>query len=234
LGFHGITHFQSLSHPKSGLQINFEDKAPPNVTQVSDLARVSARFVIRHNTFSYNRARGILLESSFGIVEQNTFVGQTAQGILVGADSGMEGPGVQNVIFRGNHFSNVGSFATTPLPSDKNAATGALFVALQGLPAGIKSPKPVQRNLIFNGNVFSDLQGSGLFLSMANNVVLANNRFVNTNLSHLLNGNIGTAKVAGSMVVTQAHNVYIGKNSMQGATTGPVSIDTQSTNGIKH
>jgi parallel beta-helix repeat protein len=109
-GFYGVTHFQSLSHPKLGLQINFTDKAPQNATQIGDLARVSARFVIRNNTFSYNRARGILLESSFGLVEQNTFTGQTAQGIFVGVASGSEGPGVQNVIFRGNHFSNVGSF----------------------------------------------------------------------------------------------------------------------------
>jgi hypothetical protein len=233
-GFYGVTHFQSLSHPKSGLQINFTDKAPQNVTQISDLARVSARFVIRHNTFSYNRARGILLESSLGIVEQNTFVGQTAQGILVGADSGMEGPGVQNVIFRGNHFSNVGNFPTTALPSNKNVGNGALFVAVQGTPAGIKSPKPVQQNLIFDANVFSDLEGSGLFLSTANNIVFANNRFINTNLSRLQYGNIGTANLGGSVVVTQAHNVYIRKNSVQGATTGPVSIDTQSTNGIRH
>jgi parallel beta-helix repeat protein len=73
------------------LQINFTHKAPQNVTQIADLSGVSARFVIRHNAFSYNRARGILLQSSFGLVENNTFTGQTAQGIVVGAASGSEG-----------------------------------------------------------------------------------------------------------------------------------------------
>jgi len=233
-GFYGLTHFQSLSHPKSGLQINFTDKAPQNATQIGDLARVSARFVIRNNTFSYNRARGILLESSFGIVEQNTFTGQTAQGILVGAASGMEGPGVQDVIFRGNHFSNVGSFATTPLPSNAHSGNGAVFVAVQGPGGDIKSSKPAQANLIFDANIFNDLQGPGLFLATANNIVLANNQFINTNRSPLENAKIGTASLAGSIVVTQAHNVYIGRNSTQGATTGPVSIDTQSTDGIRH
>jgi parallel beta-helix repeat protein len=233
-GFYGVTHFQSLSHPKSGLQINFTDKAPQNVTQIGDLARVSARFVIRNNTFSYNRARGILLESSLGLVEHNTFTGQTAQGIVVGAASGSEGPGVQDVIFRDNHFSNVGSFPTTPLPSNKNVGNGAVFVAVQGAGGDIKSSKPVHQNLIFDANVFSNLQGSGLFLATANNVVLANNQFINTNLSRVQNGNIGSANLAGSVVVTQAHNVYIGKNSIQGVTTGPVSIDRQSTDGIRH
>jgi hypothetical protein len=73
-----------------------------------------------------------------------------------------------------------------------------------------------------------------LFLATANNIVLANNQFINTNRSPLENAKIGTASLAGSIVVTQAHNVYIGRNSTQGATTGPVSIDTQSTDGIRH
>jgi parallel beta-helix repeat protein len=232
-GFWGITSFQSLSHPKSGLQINLKDAAPKGATQIGDLSRVSARFVIRNNTFSYNRARGILLQSSFGIVENNTFTGQTAQGIVVGAASGSEGPGVQNVIFRGNHFSNVGSFPTTPLPSNAHPGNGALFVAIQDAAGDIKSTKPVLENLIFDANTFSDLQGPGLFLSTANNIVLVNNQFINTNLSRLQNANIATANLDGSVVVTQAHNVYIGKNSTRGTTTGRVEIDTTSTDGIR-
>jgi hypothetical protein len=66
------------------------------------------------------------------------------------------------------------------------------------------------------------------------NVVLSNNQFINTNLSHVQAANFGTANLSGSVVVTQAHNVYIAKNSTQGATTGPVSIDTKSTDGIRH
>ena len=92
----------------------------------------------------------------------------------------------------------------------------------------------LQLNLIFDGNIFSDLQGPGLFLSTANNVVIANNQFINTNLSRLQNATVGTANLGGSVVVTQAHKVYIGRNPMQGVTTGPVSIDTRSTDGIRH
>jgi hypothetical protein len=174
-GFLGVTSFQSLSHPKSSLQINLRDEVPKGAVQIGGLSRASARFVIRNNKFQYNRPRGILLQSSFGLVENNSFIDQTGHGIFIGAASGGEGPGVQNVIFRGNHFSNVGSFPTTPFPPNVHASYGAVFVAVQGVGGNIESPNPVHENLIFDSNAFSDLQGPGLFLSTANNVVLANN-----------------------------------------------------------
>jgi parallel beta-helix repeat protein len=228
-GFYGTTSFRSVSHPPTGLQLNFAAATPRGASQLGDLSRVSARYVIRNNTFSYNRARGILLESSLGIIENNTFIGQTAQAIVVGALSGSEGPGVQNTIFRGNHFSNVGSLRTSPLPPQ--ASSEAVLVAVQG--ANAPSPHPVFENLIFDGNTFDDLQGPGLVLSAANDVVLTNNHLVNTNLFRGLVNRFGTANSAGSVVVTQAHNVVFLKNATQGATTGPISIDTTSTAGIR-
>ncbi len=105
LGFHGTTPFQSLSHAPWDLK----DDAPKGTIRVSDLAHVGARFVIRNNQYLYNRARGILLQSSFGLLENNIFIGQTGHGLILGVASDSEGPGVQNVIVRGNHFSNTGS-----------------------------------------------------------------------------------------------------------------------------
>jgi Right handed beta helix region len=114
-GFLGTTSLQSRSNPKIGLSLNLKDSAPKGTTQLADLSRVSARFIIRNNTFLFNRARGLLLQSSHGLVENNSFTGQIMHGIIVGAGSS-EGPGVQNVVFRGNRFSNVGSFPTTAFP----------------------------------------------------------------------------------------------------------------------
>ena len=152
LGFYGTTTYKSLSHAPSGLQINFAEPAPRGASQIADLARVSARYVIRNNTFSYNRARGILLQSSLGIIENNTFVGQTSQGIIVGAASGSEGPGVQDTIVRGNHFSNIGSQRTAPLPP--LASSEAVLVAVQG--PSVPPSRPVFENLIFDANTFDD------------------------------------------------------------------------------
>jgi Right handed beta helix region len=231
-GFLGTTSLKSLSHPKVGLSINLKDNAPAGATQIADLSRVSARFVIRNNKFLYNRPRGLLLQSSLGLVENNYFTGQTGHGIVIGAAPGGEGPGVQNVVFRGNQFSNVGSFPTTPFPPNLDVRYGALIVAVQGKADNVESLIPVHENLIFDANKFSDLRGPGLFISRANNVVVVDNQFNNTNLARMEGTNFGTASLAGSVVVTHAHNVDISKNAMRGA--GPVSIDTTSTDGIRH
>ncbi len=125
LGFHGTTAFVSLSHVSAGLRINLAGQTPAGATQIGDLARVSARFLIRNNTFSYNRARGVLLESAFGIIEANDFVGQTSQGMVVGANSGSEGPGVQDVVVRGNRFSNIGGYRAQPQSPTPVSGNGA-------------------------------------------------------------------------------------------------------------
>ena len=233
MGFLGITQLLSVSHAASGLQINLQDAAPRRATQIGNLSRASARFVIRNNKFLYNRPRGILLQSSFGLIEGNSFIGQTGHGIVVGAAPGSEGPGVQDVVFRANQFSIVGSFPTAPVQPVLDVAYGAVVVAVQGVRETVDSSTPVHGNLLFDANTFRDLQGPGLFISRANNVVLADNQFVNTNLSRARPGKVGSADLGGSVVVTHAHNLRFLRSATQGATSGPLSVDTQSTDGIR-
>lgn len=227
-GFLGATGLQSRSNPRIGLSLTLKDGAPRGATQLADLSRVSARFVIRNNRFLFNRARGLLLQSSHGLVENNEFTGQTMHAIIVGAGYG-EGPGVQNVIFRGNRFSNVGSFPSAASGPNADVRYGAVEVAVLQGPENVKSMSPVHEGLIFDGNTFSDLQGPGLFISRANAVVVANNQFKNTNLSRVMDAD---PNLNGSIVVTRAHNVYLSKNAMIGA--GALWIDTTSTDGIRH
>jgi Right handed beta helix region len=75
------------------------------------------------------------------------------------------------------------------------------------------------------------LNGPGLFISRANDVVV-NNQFKNTNLLRAPNVKSSTADFYGSIIVTHAHNVYVSKNAIEKA--GPISIDTTSTDGIRH
>jgi hypothetical protein len=227
-GFLGTTSLKSRSNPKIGLTLALKDAAPQGATQLADLTRVSARFVIRNNKFLFNRARGLLVQSSHGLVENNEFIGQTMHAIILGAGYG-EGPGVQNVIFRGNRFSNVGSFPSTAFPPNSDVRYGAVEVAVLQGTENVKALSPVHEGLIFDGNTFSDLQGPGLFISRANAVVVTNNQFKNTNLSRVPDAD---PNLNGSIVVTHAHNVYLSKNAMVGA--GALWIDTTSTDGIRH
>jgi hypothetical protein len=233
LGFHGTTPFQSVSHAPSGLQINLKDKAPKGTTLVSDLSHAGARFVIRNNKYLYNRARGILLESSLGLLENNTFIGQTLHGLLLGVAPDSEGPGVQNVIVRGNHFSNVGSIPQIQPQPDPDAAYGAMMISVQGDASNVTSQVSVHANLVLDSNTFTNLRGPGLFITRANDVVVVNNQFTNTNLSRLPFVNLGTANLGGSIVIDHAHNIFLSNNTLKGTTTGPISIDSKSTDGIK-
>lgn len=228
VGFLGTTSLKSLSHTKVGLSINLNKNAPQATTQIIDLSRVGARFVIRNNQFLFNRPRGILLESSLGLIENNTFTGQTAHGIVVGVWSGGEGPGVQNVVFRGNHFTNVGSFPPIAIP-DQDVHLGALVVAVQDGPENVSSMTPVFEGLIFDSNSFTNLQGPGLYLTRANAVAVVNNQFRNTNLSKT-NASLSAAGLNGAIVINHAHNMSLLGNSADHA--GLIWVDPKSTNGI--
>ena len=228
VNFLGTTSLTALSHPKTGLSINLKRNAPQGATLIDDLSRSGARFVIRNNQFLYNRPRGILLETSLGLVEKNLFTGQTAHGIVVGVWPGGEGPGVQNVTFRNNQFTNVGSFPPIAIP-DQDVHLGALVVAVQDGPENVSSMTPVFESLLFDSNTFTNLQGPGLYLTRANAVAVVNNQFRNTNLSKT-NASLSAAGLNGAIVINHAHNVSLSKNAMNHA--GPIWIDPKSTSGI--
>ncbi len=62
---------------------------------------------------------------------------------------------------------------------------------------------------------------------------MVGNHFADTNLSRLPFMKLGTANLGGSLVIDHAHNIFVSNNTMQGSTTGPVSIDSKTTDGIK-
>lgn len=229
VNFLGTTSLTSLSHPKIGLSLNLKKNAPQGATLIDDLSRSGARFVIRNNRFLYNRPRGILLETSLGLVEKNLFTGQTAHGIVVGVWPGGEGPGVQNVVFRGNQFTNVGSFPPIAIP-DQDVHLGALVVAVQDGPQNVSSMTPVFESLIFDSNTFTNLQGPGLYLTRANAVAVINNQFRNTNLAKT-DVSLSANGLNGAIVINHTHNVSLLGNVMDHA--GPIWIDPKSTNGIR-
>ncbi|MCH5198824.1 MAG: hypothetical protein J1E34_07960 [Oscillospiraceae bacterium] len=77
-------------------------------TVVSDNSRNSSNYIIRNCYFHENRARGLLLGSSNGLVENNRFYKTQAAAILIPVDiifeSWMEGTGVENLMIRNNTF----------------------------------------------------------------------------------------------------------------------------------
>jgi hypothetical protein len=99
----------------------------------------------------------------------------------------------------------------------------------------VASQVPVHANLVLFSNTFTDHRDPGLFITRPNDVVVVSNQFTNTNLSCLpfLDLNLGNANLGGSIVVDHAHSIFLSSNTMQAATTGPISIDSKSSDGTK-
>jgi len=212
-------------------QLNFASPSPAQAQFVVDLRLNSARYIIRNNTFLHNRARGVLLQTSEGELTGNTFDGQTLHSIyIISSPYWGEGPGAQNLVVANNHVSNPGNYIQNT--ADPSSVLGAIVVAAENNQAfTIPSWAPLHQNLIFSGNIVEDTPGPGFFISTANNVIMQNNQLANTNQALAWIGTYGTANSAGSIVVTQATNVFFQGNQIEGS-SGPVSIDTESTSGI--
>ncbi len=221
----GVTSVANVS-----TTLQFRDPSPATARFLADLTFGSARYVIRNNAFLHNRARGALLQTAEGMVVGNTFDGQTMHSIyIVNSPFWGEGPGAQNVTIAGNSISNVGNyFQASSLP-----ILGAVVVATEDASANtIASPAPLHQNLVFSGNTIQDVPGPGLFVSAANNVIMEGNRLMDTNQVTSPVEMYGTANSNGAIVITGASNGYLHGNQMIGS-SGPTSIDSSSTSGIK-
>ena len=141
-----------------------------------------ARYLIRNNTFAYNRARALLLQTPFGWVDHNRFIGQTLKSLYVLASQYWgEGPGAHELIVSHNVFDSRrhrSDFLALDLlqeaadfPNSEDEMAGAT--------AAIAS---VNQNIIVADNRFSvDKATANVNLSSAKNVLFSGNDF---NLMH--------------------------------------------------
>jgi hypothetical protein len=192
---------------------------------LADLNYAGARYIVRNNQFLHNRARGILLQTSYGLVEGNTFAGQTMHALFL-TTFPLEGPGAENVTIAGNSISGGGV----------NGGLGAVVLSRErnvyGQPA--HNP-PVHQNLIFMDNHVNDVPGPAFYISSANNVVLYRNTVRNTNSLWLENKWNGAGDVNFPVVINNASNVLLRRNAIGAIPSGrsAVFVDKATTRGVR-
>jgi Right handed beta helix region len=229
----GTSKVQSIvTNPNVSTELEFSSSSPARAQFLADLTYGGARYIIRNNVFLHNRGRGILLQTSEGLVTDNSFDGQTMHSIYVIASPFWgEGPGAQNLIVANNRISNPGNYIQNS--SDSGSVLGAVIVAAENNQAStIPSSAPLHQNVIFSDNTVRDCPGPGFFLSTANNVIMRRNLLDNTNQSNTWLGSYGTANSAGSIVVTYSSNIFFQGNEL-GGSSGPISVDKHTTSGIR-
>lgn len=154
--------------------LTFEDKLPPGLSP--DTVLWNKRFethnyIIRRCRFVNNRARGVLLQGSNGILEDNVF--ENIQGAAIQIETGCEsrwseGHGVKNLILRGNVIRHC----------DLNAWQMAVLYMGVYLPDG-RTKEGVFDNILIEKNTFIDCPRQAMFLSSCKNVLVRDNVIIN-------------------------------------------------------
>ena len=144
---------------------------PLSVAQ-GDLAscpdRNGSGFMVRNNTIADNRARGILVKASDGIIEKNTLANCSMSGIVLGPeiDYWMEADFSRNVVIRDNTIRAVNHGVSNP----GNIFAGAISIVGSGImPAG------GQRDITIQNNLIEQTTGPAMLITSATDVVITDN-----------------------------------------------------------
>lgn len=154
--------------------LTFEDLLPQSLSPGTVLwnRRFSTQnYIIRGCRFTNNRARGILLQGSNGLVENNVF--ENIQGAAIQIETGCEsrwseGHGVSGLLIRNNIIRHC----------DLNAWQMAVLYMGVYLPGG-RTEEPVFRNVVIEKNTFIDCPRQAMFLSSCRNVIVRDNVIIN-------------------------------------------------------
>lgn len=155
-------------------RLTFSDVIPKELSPNTVLwnKRFSTQnYIIRGCRFTNNRARGVLLQGSNGMLLNNLF--ENIQGAAIQIETGCEsrwseGHGVRNLIIRGNIIRHC----------DLNAWQMAVLYMGVYLPGG-RTGEPVFQNILIERNSFIDCPRQAMFLSSCHNVIVRNNTIIN-------------------------------------------------------
>ncbi|HAI10868.1 MAG TPA: hypothetical protein DCM28_04140 [Phycisphaerales bacterium] len=169
--------------------------------------RNGSGFVVRNNTITDNRARGILVKASDGIIENNTVANCSMSGIVLGPeiDYWMEADFSRNVIIRGNTIRAVNHGVSNP----GNIFAGAISIVGSGImPAG------GQRDITIQNNAIEQTTGLAMLITSAMDVIITNNKI---HQPHLYAGGQGAnLHIPSSAViyVTESQKVMLKGNTV--------------------
>jgi hypothetical protein len=141
---------------------------------VSNVNAIGNNFTIRNCTIRNNRARGMLIKTGNGLIENNRVEGCSGEGIQICPQmySWNESCYSHDLIIRNNTICHVGIFV-----QPWNGMAGAMSIA--AYENGKFVPRPGgHKNITIEGNTFLDNDGINLLITSAQNVVVSNNHFI--------------------------------------------------------
>lgn len=215
-----------------GGELGLKVVGPPNIlpkgTLMANLSRRTSRFRISNNTFSGNRARGLMIQATDGLIENNRFVDIIGPAIQITAGNRFfyEGPGAERVIVRGNRIERCNTAIWERGPDGRHLA--AISVGSE-TPTGFAKVR-LHRDLVFESNAIWDTPGVAIQLANCENVVVRDLSLKSVFGAPLTDGGRLSGFVrTGPIVIARSQSVWIDPKWFG---TTSVVVDHQSTSQI--
>ena len=167
-------------------------------------------YIFRNNYFHENRARGLLLGASRGLVENNVIYKTQGSAIWTVVDiepRWSEGIGVRDLTIRNNKF----------ISCDVNRWASCVYLRTL-IPAG-DSPSPVFRDITFENNLFEDCSGFAISLRSCGDITIRNNTFRLTHPRRLELPERGAVEIEKSSGIRLIDNTVVKTPYYQGPLT---------------
>lgn len=204
------------------MKVTFEQEIPDDWAigdYVGNLSRGSNNFIIRNNYFHDHRARGMLIQSSNGLILDNRIENVMAAAIQMTTDTNywFEGFGCKNVVVKNNTIigSNYATWERGP-GGRHMAAINIVVDTKDGL-----GDYPVHKYIEITDNIIIDTPGLAILAASASDVIIKNNTIINSNTqpfitsgSPLSTGKAIGAEAKGTIMITRASNVEISGNHL--------------------
>lgn len=141
---------------------------------VSNADANGAGFVIRNCTIRNNRARGMLIKASNGLIENCTIEGSSMGGIIIAPEMEYwnESDYARNVVVRNNVLRNCNYWS-----QQGTSQAGTITVAAADQHRFVPLPGG-HRNIIIVGNTLEDNDGPNLVISSTEGIVVQDNHFI--------------------------------------------------------
>jgi len=148
--------------------------------RVAGAAHGGNGFIIRNNRIAHNRARGIMIRASDGLIEGNTIDGPSRAGIVLSPDINWNEAGFsRNVVIRKNTIRDAGREAYLM----NNPESGAISICAYRKEGKTPSSQGVyvsaggQQSILISGNRFENCVGINLLITSAQDIEVTGNVF---------------------------------------------------------
>ena len=183
-----IVGVADVSREKDGVTVTLSEislDTPLPAQQGSHVANLnfsSAGFVYKNNRIA-SHGRGALVKVGDGLIEGNTFR-ISDKAVIVNPEVGGLDGGASHLIIRNNTIIETGYHQAMPW-SDQAGAIGISAV----IKGGELRPAGTFNDILIENNTFEGVKGLNLLITSARNVVVRNNRFLQTHQTEALNHN---------------------------------------------